>query len=1221
MRGELDWIVMKCLEKDRTRRYEGASGLALDIERHLKSEPVIAGAPGMVYRVGKFVRRHKAGLATATVLALALMGAAAVSLWQAAAARRHAREAQAQVGKLYDQQGWNLQEQGNGLGAFCSFVGALALAEPGSAQETIERLRLGVVGQTLPKLEVGLLLPAHAGAQQADIFELNAMGILDETSRQGLWIQTDPSQVAPLVISPDGHWLVHRLTGETWDLEQNRLRQRLRLSEGWARQAKFDPTGRRLVTTCRQYPPMGSTSVTTNSVLTEIQAWECSTWAPIMPTVIVTGAVPQLAFSADGRRFVAAVVRLRVNSYGRLISRGEPGATIMFDTLTCRQIGLPRQQTNGVTAVSLSSDGQIVSSRGWHGSEIFDVDSGEIIARHSQYLQTVIGPRDRYLLSDGTRGAKICELKGERHLGGFERDGPPSRFCPDGKVVASATRTNSVEIRELPSLKVMHSLPHPDTVLGIEFSPDASKLLTTCADHGVRLWDPRTGMQLGSTLAHEGTPQAAFASDARRLITIARDQVVRVWSLAEQTSLGLTLSHPAKVNDAAFSTNGELVVTVSDDGIARSWEARSGRQLSESPKQDGPLLQLAFRPDGSLTTVSANHTAQVWDPVPLKPIHPALVFTNFAEASCPALCLSPDGQFMAELRRQGEYHRERVELWQVGPARLLFAHSRGQQFMGPLFSPDSRLIVVPARNSNHEAVYEVPGGRYVRLNQSQSLWLTRAVSPNSMRYAAIDASDRILTLGFLRPETNSIVLRFAASLNDVTFSPDSTLIVTSSDDFSARVWDLEKRRPLGQALRHGRPVLKASWSPDGNLLATASKDRTARVWHVLTGEPVTPFLRHGGPVEKATFSHDGQQLLTIAEDRTVRIWRLASDQRPTGALRLMARFLSTSMEESITDRPAELRFSNSGWTTNSSLDLKAWHEREIEKAERNGLWFAVAFHMGRLLQTDPGNARLKQRLTEAEAKMDTSAAEGVPHMEVRPASQTTEPTNTGAAVTLPQGGVFPVARELLSASIQPRDVAAANRLLDLTAHYNGSLTEGWIPSSAYGTTEERNLGELPRGIREFAGVQFDVRGLIQLGGRSLNKTLNASYPLEVRGIPVQQKCRRLHFLHGTGWRIADGMPVGAYVIRYADGQSREAAIIYGETVRDWWHDPALNEPVPNAKVAWTGKNAAVQNSGQLLRLYHFQLENPRPEIVIQSIDFISTDSNSSPFLLAITLEE
>ena len=59
MRGDLDWIVMKCLEKDRTRRYETANGLAADIQRHLNNEPVIAAAPSTAYKVQKFVRRHR----------------------------------------------------------------------------------------------------------------------------------------------------------------------------------------------------------------------------------------------------------------------------------------------------------------------------------------------------------------------------------------------------------------------------------------------------------------------------------------------------------------------------------------------------------------------------------------------------------------------------------------------------------------------------------------------------------------------------------------------------------------------------------------------------------------------------------------------------------------------------------------------------------------------------------------------------------------------------------------------------------------------------------------------------------------------------------------------------------------------------------------------------------------------------------------------------------
>ncbi len=83
VRGDLDWIVMKCLEKDRTRRYETANGLALDVGRHLAGEPVVAAPPSRVYRVRKYLRRHRQAIATATLLIVALATAATVFAWQA----------------------------------------------------------------------------------------------------------------------------------------------------------------------------------------------------------------------------------------------------------------------------------------------------------------------------------------------------------------------------------------------------------------------------------------------------------------------------------------------------------------------------------------------------------------------------------------------------------------------------------------------------------------------------------------------------------------------------------------------------------------------------------------------------------------------------------------------------------------------------------------------------------------------------------------------------------------------------------------------------------------------------------------------------------------------------------------------------------------------------------------------------------------------------------
>jgi tetratricopeptide (TPR) repeat protein len=88
VRGELDWIVMKALEKDRARRYETANGFARDIENFLKDEPVEACPPSASYRLRKFARKHRASLVTAMAFAALLIIGAVASTWQAIRATR-----------------------------------------------------------------------------------------------------------------------------------------------------------------------------------------------------------------------------------------------------------------------------------------------------------------------------------------------------------------------------------------------------------------------------------------------------------------------------------------------------------------------------------------------------------------------------------------------------------------------------------------------------------------------------------------------------------------------------------------------------------------------------------------------------------------------------------------------------------------------------------------------------------------------------------------------------------------------------------------------------------------------------------------------------------------------------------------------------------------------------------------------------------------------------
>src|SRR5262249_19986297 len=100
VRGELDWIVMKALEKDRSRRYDTANGFAQDVERLLAGGPVLAVPPRAGYRLRKFARKHRAALTTAATILLLLLAGVTVSTWQAIRARRAeaaARDAEARA--------------------------------------------------------------------------------------------------------------------------------------------------------------------------------------------------------------------------------------------------------------------------------------------------------------------------------------------------------------------------------------------------------------------------------------------------------------------------------------------------------------------------------------------------------------------------------------------------------------------------------------------------------------------------------------------------------------------------------------------------------------------------------------------------------------------------------------------------------------------------------------------------------------------------------------------------------------------------------------------------------------------------------------------------------------------------------------------------------------------------------------------------------------------
>ncbi len=170
LRGDLDWIVMKCLEKDRTRRYETANGLAADVRRHLKDEPVIAGPPSARYRLRKFTRRNRgqvvaAGIIAATLL-MGVVGTTGGLLWALSEKDRADESAQTAILAAQAEAAARLEAQGNEQRA----IAGTKRAERELVRATeVKRLITNMLGSVSPYV-----------AQNADITLLK--GILDDTA-------------------------------------------------------------------------------------------------------------------------------------------------------------------------------------------------------------------------------------------------------------------------------------------------------------------------------------------------------------------------------------------------------------------------------------------------------------------------------------------------------------------------------------------------------------------------------------------------------------------------------------------------------------------------------------------------------------------------------------------------------------------------------------------------------------------------------------------------------------------------------------------------------------------------------------------------------------------------------------------------------------------------------------------------------------------------------
>jgi eukaryotic-like serine/threonine-protein kinase len=410
IQGDLDWIVMKCLEKDRQRRYETANGLAADLKRHLNNEPVVARPPSAAYRLRKTYRRHRLALSAVAAVILALVGGIAVSTWLAILTGQERRVAQAERDRALgaqrqaerareaEEQARERAEAGEAslqqMSFQLAFDRGLALCEQGKVREGM--LWLARTLELAPPGEVALrrVVLENLAAWRYRVHPLR--NLFDNRHH-----------VVVVDFSPDGSLLLTGCgdgTARLWEAGTGRLIREFAGHQDHVHGLSFSPDGGRIATA---------------SWDGTAQIWELQTGDRIGPPFVFGSQVHVARFSPDGTSL--------------LITGSAPGARI-YDAET-RELKLVLPHRRGIHDAVFSPDGTLVLTAGGddHQAHLWRITPQvEKIASFPHGFALLVGfSRDQTLFATGgqDKTAQLWQLESR------ERLGPPLRHFGHPHVV------------------------------------------------------------------------------------------------------------------------------------------------------------------------------------------------------------------------------------------------------------------------------------------------------------------------------------------------------------------------------------------------------------------------------------------------------------------------------------------------------------------------------------------------------------------------------------------------------------------------------------------------------------------------------------------------------------------------------------------------------------------------------------------------------------------
>jgi WD40 repeat protein/serine/threonine protein kinase len=780
VRGELDWIVMKALEKDRNRRYESANSLGRDVERYLHDEPVEACPPTAGYRLRKFARKHKAGLVTATAFVVLLLVGTAVSAWQAVLAQANENKANAHAAQAErkEQEAKNERDQVRALNE--KFRRTLYASDMNLAQHAWDAGGAGLVRNLLERH-----IP-RAGETDLRDFEWHYLNRQCHTEL--LTLNGGGKGVA---YSPDGKRLASASYDSNskdgmvnvWDAQTGHKLLTLKGHRGSIDGVVFSPDGKLLA--CAPSGPGAEATV-----------WDGQTGQVLLS---LKGAFNCVVFSPDGKRLASPAQDPRTHE----------DAVKVWDAQTGQE--LLSLKKSGIDWVVFSPDGK--------------------------RLATATGDDNTVKVWDAQTGQELLTCKG--HTSTIW----PVVFSPDGKRLASASNDQTVKVwdaqtgRELLSIK-----GHRDWDFSVVFSPDGKRLATT-DQQIVKVRDAKTGQELLTLKGHsDPVGSVAFSPDGRHLASASEDATVKIWDTHAVPKPLIYQDGATAVASMAFSPDGKRLA--SGSGVpyggweeskpfeTKVWNAETGKVLlslkGHTGQVEGPDGKRLASASGAVLfnwVYSSPGGAKVWDAQTGQEL-------LSLKGGAYSVAFSPDGNRLATGSGGSDSHGKRfpgdVKVWDARTGQeILTLKGHTDAVLSVAFSPDGKRLASASDDQTLKVWDAQTGQELLTLKGHNGRVRSVAFSPDGKRVASA-SEDKTVRVWDTQTGQGTLTLKgHARYVRNVIFSPNGLRLASVADDKRVKVWDAQTGRELFTFKGNVRSL---AFSPDGHRLANGSNDGKVTIW-------------------------------------------------------------------------------------------------------------------------------------------------------------------------------------------------------------------------------------------------------------------------------------------------------------------------------------------------------------------------------------------------------